>query len=308
MYFLITNDVEIHSIPKNIQDPAIADEVHSTGIPRLLNLYAKYDIRSTFYFTGNYVEVKPESLDLVKDHGHEIGCHGYTHNIHQAFDIMSYDEQVEHLTRAKKLIEDVVGSITAFKAPALRINEHTIKALETTGFKIDSSVAPQRFDGPFSFGSHQKLKWLFAPRMPYHPAYDSPFRKGNSSVLEVPISAAIAPYIGTLMRINPSLFRVLEKYLFYEAKKTKKPVVFIFHPTECLNDIPALNTEGEITRRSTSYLEYMFADKIRVNLKLKNLGLPSLKLLEEVIRRGTRYGFEYISVSDFAAFYVQEVP
>jgi peptidoglycan/xylan/chitin deacetylase (PgdA/CDA1 family) len=299
MDFLITNDVELHSIPKNISDPSIVDEIFSIGLPRLLDLYTKHEVRSTFYFTGDFAELKPEAVELVKEHGHEIGCHGYTHDIHKAFDLLTLEEQINHLTRAKKIIETISGPIRAFKAPALRINEYTIKALEITGFSIDSSVAPQRFDGPMSFGSKKKLNWLIAPRFPYNPASDSPFKKGNSPILEIPISAALFPYIGTLMRVNPTLFRIIEKILFTESKLTKKPLVFIFHPNECLDYKKISSGKMMIERRSKSYLEYLFADKLRQNLKLKNLGMNAIRLHEESIIRGKEFGFDFISISEY---------
>jgi len=299
MDFLITNDVELHSIPKNTSDPSIVDEIYSIGLPRLLDLYAKYDVKSTFYFTGDFVELKPEAVELVKEYGHEIGCHGYTHDNDKAFDILSLEEQICHLNRAKRIIEPISGPIRAFKAPALRINENTIKALEITGFFIDSSVASQRFDGPLSFGSKKKLNWLLAPRLPYHASCDSPFKKGNSPILEIPISAAIFPYIGTFMRMNPKLFVLLEKMLFIESEVTQKPIVFIFHPNECLDYKGNPERKMIIERRSKSYLEYLFADKVRQNLKLKNLGLNSIRLLEDMIKRGKQSGFNFISASDY---------
>lgn len=299
MDFIITNDVELHSIPKNTSDPTIANDIYKIGLPRLLDLYAKYNVKSTFYFTGDFVEIKPEAVELVKEHGHEIGCHGYTHDINKAFDTLNLEEQVNHLFRAKKIIEAVSSPIRAFKAPALRINEYTIKALEITGFSIDSSVASQRFDGPMSFGSKKKLKWLIAPRLPYHPSSISPFKKGNSPVLEIPVSAAVFPYIGTLMRVNPPLFRIIEKILFFESKLTYKPLVFIFHPNECLDYQKNSSEKDLVKRRSESYLEYLFADKLRQNLKLKNLGINAIRLHEESIKTGKEFGFDYISISEF---------
>jgi len=308
MDFLITNDVELHSIPKNTIDPSIADDIHATGLTRLLDCYAKYDVKATFYFTGDFAELKPESVELVRGHGHEIGCHGYTHDVNQAFDLLTLEEQVSHLARAKKIIEEIAGPIRAFKAPALRINEYTIQALETTGFSIDSSVASQRFDGPMSFGSKKKLNWLFAPRSPYHPSRKSPFRRGDSPVLEIPVSACLFPYIGTLMRAHPPLFKLIEKILFHESRLTGKPVLFIFHPNECIDCQIDPAGKNRIERRSKSYLEYLFADKLRQQLKLKNLGSDAIRLHEESIKRGKQFGFDFISVSDFEKKFRSNTP
>jgi peptidoglycan/xylan/chitin deacetylase (PgdA/CDA1 family) len=52
MYFLMTNDVEAHSLSLNREGPKIVDLVHKVGLPRLLDLLSKYDVSSTFYFTG----------------------------------------------------------------------------------------------------------------------------------------------------------------------------------------------------------------------------------------------------------------
>jgi peptidoglycan/xylan/chitin deacetylase (PgdA/CDA1 family) len=139
----MTNDVESFSIPLNRLSPDTAREVYEVGLPRLLDVYAKTDIRCTFYFTGKMVEMVPEAVELVLDHGHEIGCHGYDHSPDRAFDLMDLDEQILVLKRAKDVIEDVSGRIYDFRAPALRINEYTIRALEETGFTTDSSIASQ---------------------------------------------------------------------------------------------------------------------------------------------------------------------
>ena len=77
MYFLMTNDVEAHSLSLNREDPGTVDLVYKVGLPRLLDLLSKHDMSSTFYFTGMFAEASPESVELVRDHGHEIGCHKY---------------------------------------------------------------------------------------------------------------------------------------------------------------------------------------------------------------------------------------
>jgi peptidoglycan/xylan/chitin deacetylase (PgdA/CDA1 family) len=177
MHFLMTNDVEAHSLSLNREDPHIAELVHNVGLPRLLDVLSKHDVTSTFYFTGTFCEQSPQSVDLVKDHGHEIGCHGYDHSPNRAFDLLTYDEQVCELNKAKKTIEPIAGKITSFRAPALRMNSHTVRALEDTGFTTDSSVASQRFDGPMSFGAKEKLKWLKAPRQPYMLSHESYVKK-----------------------------------------------------------------------------------------------------------------------------------
>lgn len=295
MYFLMTNDVESFSIPLNKLDPKTAKEVYKVGLPRLLDVYAKHDIKCTFYFTGELAETVPEAVELVKEHGHDIGCHGYDHSHDRAFDSMSLEEQVTELKKAKTLIESISGQISDFRAPALRINESTLRALEETGFTTDSSIASQRFDGPFTFGSKRKLKWLLAPRNPYYPSYDSVIKKGKSEILELPISAFIFSYIGTTMRVSPTILKGIEKILFRESQMTGKPIVFLFHPNECLDPehgvIPA--------RRAGNAVEHLFADIIRHELKAKNLGKRAAILLDDTIKRAKDSGFEFVTAHEY---------
>lgn len=295
MYFLMTNDVEHHSIHLNREDQDIPSQIYNVGLPPLLELLSKYDVSSTFYFTGMFAEQCPQSIELVKEYGHEIGCHGYDHDPNRAFDLLGLNEQILELQKAKSAIEPIGGKITSFRAPALRINKNTVHALEKVGFTTDSSVASQRFDGPMTFGSMKKIGWLYSPRKPYYISYDSPFKSGGSDVLEIPISAALLPFIGTTMRISPTLTKVLQKYLFHESLVTDKPVVFLFHPNECLD----FNGKIQLNRRSTSTIEYIFADMLRHKLKQKNLGKASLALLNEILNNAKKHKFEFVSAKEY---------
>jgi peptidoglycan/xylan/chitin deacetylase (PgdA/CDA1 family) len=295
MHFLMTNDVESFSIPLNRLDRDTAKEVYKVGLPRMLDVYAKHDIKCTFYFTGEIAVNVPEAVELVLDHGHDIGCHGYGHSHEKTFDVMSFQEQVAELQKAKSVIETIGGEIHDFRAPALRINEYTIRALEATGFNTDSSIASQRFDGPLTFGSKKKLKWLLAPRFPYNPSYNSVVRKGDSKILEVPISAFVFSYIGTTMRVSPVILRYLEKVLFAESIMTDRPLVFLFHPNECID----ANSNAFPVRRGRNMIEYVFGDVIRRQLKIHNLGLSAVKLIDDTIKRAKDKGFEFESMQEY---------
>jgi peptidoglycan/xylan/chitin deacetylase (PgdA/CDA1 family) len=295
MHFLMTNDVEAHSLSLNREDPYTAELVHNVGLPRLIDVLSKHEVKSTFYFTGTFCEQSPQSVDLVKDHGHEIGCHGYDHSPNRAFDLLTYEEQVCELKKAKKIIEPIAGKITSFRAPALRLNSFTVSALEDTGFTTDSSVASQRFDGPMSFGAKGKLKWLIAPRQPYMLSHESYVKKGNSNILEIPISAAVFPFIGTTMRVSPTVTRMLKRYLFKESEKTGKPIVFLFHPNECLD----IGDKVVTSRRTNNPITYVFADVIRHRLKLRNMGEAAIRSLDAILSEAKDFGFEFVSAKEY---------
>ncbi|KAL4960355.1 polysaccharide deacetylase family protein [Aspergillus stella-maris] len=51
----------------------------TVGTERLLKLFAKYDIKTTWFIPGHSLELFPEEMAAVRDAGHEIGLHGYSH-------------------------------------------------------------------------------------------------------------------------------------------------------------------------------------------------------------------------------------
>jgi len=51
----------------------------TVGTDRLLKLFDKYKIKASFYIPGHSIESFPKQMAKVRDAGHEIGLHGYTH-------------------------------------------------------------------------------------------------------------------------------------------------------------------------------------------------------------------------------------
>jgi hypothetical protein len=177
----------------------------------------------------------------------------------------------------------------------LRVNEFTVKALEDTGFVIDSSIASQRADILFSFGALRKMDRLIAPRMPYYTSRNSLASKGNSSIYEIPISAFLIPYIGTFMRVNPFVANFLRSILHQEAAFTGKPINFLIHPNECIKE------EGNepIARRSQNTIRFLLAEKLRTNLKQKNLGPEAVDLYKEHLMYFKNLNYTFCTMSQY---------
>lgn len=277
----MTNDVETTSIVNGGLRDETGVKVWKEGLPMLLDLYDKYEVKATFFYIANFAKQHPEIIKIVQARGHEIACHGLTHRHDKAFDVMPYEEQLEHLSTAKKILEDISGEeVVSFRAPALRVNFDTPKALMEAGFRHDSSVAPQRMDMFMSLGSKNKMQWFGAPRTPYRTNPDNLARKGDSAIIEVPVSSFIVPYIGTFMRISPTLNALTRHLLYWETKNTVKPINFLIHPNEVITE-EDLHTETQ--RRASSYLGYLLSDVLRRKLKQKNLGKDALNLFEKEV-------------------------
>ncbi|MBA7530623.1 hypothetical protein ES705_22832 [subsurface metagenome] len=296
-YALFTNDVETTSIWFNSLRDETGRKVLIEGMPLLLDIYAKYKIKSTFFFTGYIAKRNPNVVKMVLGKGHEVGSHSLYHRKEDGHDVTDLKKQIFFMSESKKILEDISGQeVISFRAPALRVNKFTVKALIETGYRIDSSVASQRFDMFFSFGSINKLKWVFAPRLPYRTSEKSLLRKGNSLIIEVPLSATFFPYVGTTMRIFPYLTRIQRNILHWENTINHKPIVFDFHPNELIDESEEPRI---ITNRTNNPLAYFIHDWIRGKLKVRNLGPKALPLYESQIQFFKKRNYKFVTIQEF---------
>lgn len=296
-YCLITNDVETTSLWNHRLSDKTGEVVLKEGMPLLLEAYKKYNVKATFYFTGHIARLYPDIVRMILPYGHEVACHGLTHDSSQAFDVLTLAEQMDHLLRAKEILENMCNqSIISFRAPALRVNKYTPVALHQTGFKTDSSVAPQRIDMFLSFGSKKKLKWLSAPRTPYFTKPDDLSKKGIGQIFEIPVSSFLFPYAGTVMRISPALTKFVRLMLDKESEMTGRPLVFLIHPNELIDEEIEVS---KIERRAKNYFSYLLGDKLRYHIKLKNLGKEAVPLLYDQLEFLSKKNYNFVTAKQY---------
>ena len=293
---LITNDVETTSILNHKLRDKTGEYVLNQGLPRLLDLYDKYGVKATFFYTGHIAKLYPDVVRMAHERGHEVGSHGLTHEVSKAFDVLSPEEQLSHLKQSKQILEDIIGEeVVSFRAPAARVDKKFPLIMQEAGFKVDSSVSSQRLDMMFSFGALKKLHWLTAPRKAYFTRTDNIFRRGDSEVLEAPISAMGFPYIGTFMRIAPGVNRLTRRMLFWETLCNGRQFVFLTHPNEFIDEDQETT---EIARRGSNYISYLLGDVIRHKLKVKNLGEKALPIYERELSFFKDKKFQFLTCKD----------
>ena len=191
----------------------------------------------TFFFVAREAQQVPSYPRILREAGHEIGCHGLTHGNEEEYDSMPLGMQEEYLEKASGVLGSLGDcKIVSFRGPRVKVSGPTLKILSRMGYLTDSTVCSQRFDLISSNLVHPG--WLRAPRCPYHPSADDAYGRGNLGILEVPVSALAIPFISsTLYVFGLRFMKMLFRALYSESRRTGKPVVYLFHPYEFADEI-----------------------------------------------------------------------
>jgi peptidoglycan/xylan/chitin deacetylase (PgdA/CDA1 family) len=121
-----------------------ADFAANTATPRILDLLARNNVRSTWFVSGLDAESYPDAVRRIRDAGHEIAHHGYAHE-----DVGTLDEVREKaaLERGLEALDTLLGVRPAgYRSPSYDLSQNSTRLLETYGFTWDSSLMGRDFE------------------------------------------------------------------------------------------------------------------------------------------------------------------
>ncbi len=221
---LITMDLEVASDHDAVEQLDI--------LARLAEDLKKIGARITIFVVGIHAKHFRQQLQHLQAQGHEIGCHGLTHKQDDNYSKLGEAEQRSRIEMATRLIGDTMGRPpVCFRGPGMTTSSITQKMLLENHYRADFSVCSQRFDIANSAGG--QAGWLIAPRQPYHPAADSPFRRGALPLHVVPMLCYGLPFLsGSLYISGLGSMKFLFRRLLNESQKKQKPIVYLFHSYE----------------------------------------------------------------------------
>ena len=115
---------------------------------RLMQVLAEHDVRATFFVLGWVGESIPSLVRRIADAGHEIACHGYSHQLVYTQTAAEFREET---VRAKSSPRghDRAVSVLGYRAASFSVTRQSLWALDVLidlGFRYDSSIFPIHHD------------------------------------------------------------------------------------------------------------------------------------------------------------------
>jgi polysaccharide deacetylase family protein (PEP-CTERM system associated) len=224
-----TVDVEdwYQGIPVDKAFKESAERRLESGLSILLELLSRTGTRGTFFLLGPVAAEHPELVKEIARGGHEVGCHGWSHDLLYE---MSRERMREETRRARETIEAITGgAVTAYRAAYFSITRRSFWALEVLaelGFRYDSSIFPVhnwRYGIPDFEPRPQRIE------TPSGPILELPLSVRPIGRLRLPISG------GAYFRLYPY---ALTRANFHWAERAGRPAVFYLHPWELDPDHP----------------------------------------------------------------------
>jgi peptidoglycan/xylan/chitin deacetylase (PgdA/CDA1 family) len=152
------------------------------GLGRVLELLERFDVRATFFVPGHTADTWPHLVKEIAARGHELGNHGYLHEVPNTLDAATEREVIR---RGNEAIERAAGvRPQGFRSPSWDLSPNTLDILRELGFRYDSSL----------MGDDFRLYWCRSGDV-VHP--DRGFEFGRETdLVEMPIHWILddAPY------------------------------------------------------------------------------------------------------------------
>lgn len=126
--------------PDDISRGMFAGEV---GVPRVLELFKRKNLPSTWFVPGHSIETFPDQFEQIVEAGHEVGVHGYSHENPIAMDRSQEAAVLDHCI---ELIERTSGRRpTGYVAPWWEFSPVTNELLLERGIRYDHSLMHNDF-------------------------------------------------------------------------------------------------------------------------------------------------------------------
>ena len=108
------------------------------GIPRISALLARHDVRASFYVPAVTALIYPEEQQALTAAGHEIGIHGWIHELNSG---LSYEDELDLMLRSSDALTKITGKRpVGLRTPSWDFSPSTLRIQKEMGLLYDSSL------------------------------------------------------------------------------------------------------------------------------------------------------------------------
>lgn len=99
----------------------------------LIDILARYGVKTTFFVVGDWAEKYPESVKALHDAGHEVMSHS---NHHDHYNSLSTQQIIDDVTASNERISAATGvTPTLIRCPYGEYDDHVIAAIRSMGME-----------------------------------------------------------------------------------------------------------------------------------------------------------------------------
>lgn len=99
----------------------------------LIEILARYNVKTTFFVVGDWVDKYPESVKALHDAGHEVMNHS---NHHDHYNTLTAEEIIADVTACNEKIAAITGvTPTLIRCPYGEYDDHVIAAIRSMGME-----------------------------------------------------------------------------------------------------------------------------------------------------------------------------
>jgi len=108
------------------------------GVPRIAALLARHDVRASFYVPAVTALIHPEEQRSLIAAGHEIGIHGWIHELNSG---LSYEDELDLMLRSSDALTKITGKRpVGLRTPSWDFSPSTLRIQKEMGLLYDSSL------------------------------------------------------------------------------------------------------------------------------------------------------------------------
>jgi len=108
------------------------------GLPRVVALLEKHGVTATFFVPAVIAQLYPDDQRAVRDAGHEIGIHGWIHELNS---ILPPDDERDVMMRSADMLEKILGvRAVGMRTPSWDFSDATLSIIREMGLLYDSSL------------------------------------------------------------------------------------------------------------------------------------------------------------------------